>query len=144
MKGMVPVRGYQRPAGNQHDDGDGFKQVLKQITPLTKVGAVCFVIGKLTGVLAIPAVFIPSLNALALPLIICWGSFVFTTIILCSVDHFVVRKRRVTAEHARAEEIQTWLMENPDLREQIMAEIEQHRTQDQETEKVIALSNYRD
>jgi predicted Fe-S protein YdhL (DUF1289 family) len=96
--------------------------------------------------MAIPAVFIPTLNAFAVPLIICWGSFIFATIVLCSVDHFIVRKRQVAAEQARAEEVQTWLMENPDLREQILAEIEQHRARELETDKdkVVTLSNYRD
>jgi hypothetical protein len=45
MKDMVSVRGYQRPAGNQHEDSDTLKQILKQISPLTKLGAICFVIG---------------------------------------------------------------------------------------------------
>ena len=44
MKAMIPVKGYSRPEASNHETD--FKDLLKSITPLTKIGAVCFVIGK--------------------------------------------------------------------------------------------------
>ncbi|MBN2332200.1 MAG: hypothetical protein JXO49_00740 [Deltaproteobacteria bacterium] len=142
MKGMMPVRGYARQETSNHETD--FKDLLKSISPLTKIGAVCFVIGKLTGVLAIPAVFIPSLNAFAIPLIICWGTLILATIVICSVDHFVVKKRQLGSEQAKAEEVQSWLADHPELREQILAELQQAAQSDTpENDKVISMSSYR-
>jgi len=142
MKGMIPVKGYQgHPL--QPDDVD-FRDVLKNISPLTKVGAGCFIAGKLFGVLAIPAVFIPSLNIFAIPLIICWGSLIFTTIVVCSFDHFVISKRNAEASQSKAAEVQTWLAEHPDLREEILADLIQEQNEaTEEKKKIVTLSNYR-
>ncbi len=142
MKGMIPVKGYQAQTP-QHEDTD-FRDVLKGISPLTKVGAGCFVAGKLFGILAIPAVFIPSLNIFAIPLIVCWGSLVFTTIVVCSFDHFVISKRNAEASQNKAVEVQTWLAEHPDLREEILADLLQEQKEvTEEKKKIVALSNYR-
>jgi len=86
------IRTYSRSyraIGNEPAD---FIAIIQSISPLTRVGALCFVFGKLMGILAIPAAFIPALNAFVVPLVIIWGSMVFTAIILCSVDHY--RKKR--------------------------------------------------
>lgn len=142
MKGMIPVKGYQvHPS--QPDDVD-FRDVLKNISPLTKVGAGCFIAGKLFGILAIPAVFIPSLNIFAIPLIICWGSLILTTIVVCSFDHFVISKKKSEAAQSKAAEVQTWLAENPDIREEILADwLQEQRKTTEEKEKIVKLSNYR-
>jgi hypothetical protein len=142
MKGMIPVKGY-RDQTPQHEDTD-FRDVLKGISPLTKVGAGCFVAGKLFGILAIPAVFIPSLNILAIPLIVCWGSLIFTTIVVCSFDHFVINKKNAEASQSKAAEVQTWLAEHPDLREEILADLLQEQKEvTEEKKRIVNLSNYR-
>lgn len=138
MKGMIPVRGYSPPA-TPHQDMD-FTDILKNITPLTKIGAICLVAGKLFGILAIPAVFIPSLNMFAIPLIICWGSLVVTTIVLCSVDHFILSKKRDAAVQGKAAEVQSWLAQHPDLREQILTELQQE--EENPESKVVNISRY--
>ena len=142
MKGMIPVKGCQAHTP-QYEDTD-FRDVLKGISPLTTVGAGCFVAGKLFGILAIPAVFIPSLNIFAIPLIVCWGSLVFTTIVVCSFDHFVISKKNTELSQSKAAEVQTWLAEHPDLREEILADLRQEQKDATEEErKIVKLSNYR-
>ncbi len=142
MKGMIPVKGYQTHT-DPHQDAN-FKDVLKSITPLTKIGAGCFVAGKLFGLLAIPAVFILSLNVIAIPLIVCWGSLILATIVLCSVDHFVVSKKKAEESQSKAAEVQTWLAEHPDLREEILADLLQEQKEvTEEKRKVVELSTYR-
>lgn len=141
MKGMIPVRGYQSPT-LQPQDKD-FIDILKSITPLTKIGAACFVAGKLFGVLAIPAVFIPALNMFAIPLIICWGSLIATTIVLCSVDHFIISKKRASETQNKAAEVQSWLAEHPDIREQILEELQSDaKDTDSKEGKVVSISRY--
>jgi|GEM_PF-1754329 uncharacterized membrane protein (DUF106 family) len=141
MKGMIPVRGFQSPTP-RHQDMD-FIDILKNITPLTKIGALCFIAGKIFGVMAIPAVFIPSLNMFAIPLIICWGSLVVTTIVLCSVDHFIISKKRAAETQSKAAEVQSWLAEHPDIREQILAELrEETKDAVKEKDKVVNLCRY--
>ena len=142
MKGMISVKGYQQAHTPQHESAD-FGEILKNISPLTKVGAGCFVAGKLFGILAIPAVFIPSLNIFAIPLIICWGSLVLATIVVCSFDHFVISKKKTEASQSKAAEVQAWLAENPDLREEILADLlQEHRESTEEKKKIVKLSNY--
>ncbi|HDL08326.1 MAG TPA: hypothetical protein ENG35_06260 [Desulfobacteraceae bacterium] len=142
MKGMIPVKGYQAQTP-QHEHTD-FRDILKGISPLTKVGAGCFVAGKLFGILAIPAVFIPSLNIFAIPLIVCWGSLIFTTIVVCSFDHFVVSKKNAEETQSKAAEVQTWLAEHPDIREEILADLRQEQKEvTEEKKKIVKLSNYR-
>ncbi len=141
MKGMIPVKGFQ-PSTPPPQNTD-FIDILKNITPLTKIGAVCFVAGKLFGVLAIPAVFISSLNMFAIPLIICWGSLILTTIVLCSVDHFIVSKRRAVATQNKAAEVQSWLAQHPELREQILAELQENENDKSNgDDKVVSISRY--
>ena len=84
-------RTYSHNYGYQNDDPADMLEVIQKIPTLTKIGAICLVMGKFMGIMAIPAAFIPSLNVLVVPLIIIWGSFVFLSVALCSVDHF--RKR---------------------------------------------------
>lgn len=142
MKGMIPVKGYQEQEPS-HENVD-FRNILKDISLLTKVGAGFFVAGKLFGILAIPAVFIPSLNIFVIPLIICWGSFIFATIVICSYDHFVISKRKAETSLNKAAEIQTWLAEHPGLREEILADL---LAKEQEIptgeKKIVELSKYR-
>ncbi len=84
-------QGYQA-IGNEPAD---FLAVIHAISPMTRVGALCFIFGKFMGILAIPAAFIPALNLFVIPLVIIWGSMVFTAIVLCSVDHY--RKKKAEA-----------------------------------------------
>jgi len=140
MKGMMPVKGYQQNIANQPHEVD-FREVLQTITPLTKTGALCFVVGKVFGLLAITAVFVPALNIIAIPMVICWGGLVLTTIVLCSYDHFVVSKRRSKPKELDAAEVQTWLASHPELTEQIISQIQTET--DIEKEKVVGLSSYR-
>ncbi len=143
MKGMIPVNGYQTHHADPYQDVD-FKNILKSITPLTKVGAGCFIAGKLFGILAIPAVFITSLNAFAIPLIICWGSLILTTIVVCSIDHFVISKRKAETAQSKAAEIQTWLAEHPDLREEILTELQQNQETVSDTkDNIVNISRFR-
>jgi hypothetical protein len=89
------IRTYARGYRSLDNEPADFIAIIQSITPLTRVGALCFVFGKLMGILAIPAAFIPSLNLFVVPLVIIWGSMVFTAIVLCSVDHY--RKKRAEA-----------------------------------------------
>ncbi len=142
MKGMMPVRGYRQESGLNYQEVD-LKRLLQTITPLTKIGAVCFVAGKLCGILAITAVFIPQLNAFAIPLVICWGGLILTTIIVCSYDHFVVSRRRLDEEERRAAEIQDWLATHPELTEQILSQLQEETATVDRKEKVVSLNSYR-
>jgi len=76
-----------------------FLGIIQSISPLTRVGALCFIFGKIMGILALPAAFIPALNLFVVPLVIIWGSMVFTAIALCSVDHY--RKRRAETDNEK-------------------------------------------
>lgn len=81
-------RNYRQPVPDAAD----FLETIQKIPVLTKIGALCLVMGKFFGVMAIPAAFIPALNILVVPFIVAWGGFVFIAIALCSVDHFHHKK----------------------------------------------------
>ncbi len=81
-------RNYRQPA----PDAANFIETIQKIPVLTKIGALCLVMGKFFGIMAIPAAFIPALNILVIPFIVAWGGFVFIAIALCSVDHFHHKK----------------------------------------------------
>ena len=86
------IRYYRNNYNAVYDQPRDFLEIIHSISPLTRVGALCFIFGKLMGILALPAAFIPSLNMFVVPLVIIWGSMVFTAIGLCSIDHY--RKKR--------------------------------------------------
>ena len=91
------MRTYSRYQATYKQPKD-FIEIIRSISPLTRVGALCFVFGKLMGILALPAAFIPSLGMFVVPLVIIWGSLVFTAIVLCSIDHY--RKKRIESQEA--------------------------------------------
>ena len=68
-------------------------EILEDITFLTKLGALCLLTGKIFMVVAIAAVFVPLLNGYAVTCTVIWGSLVFTSIVLCSVDHYLVQPK---------------------------------------------------
>ena len=98
------------------------EKIINQVPVLTKLGGACLVCGKFVGVLAIPAVFIPELNSLAIFLVISWGGLVFTSIALCSYEHF--RKKSVQTDEEKLALINDLIYENPNLRHQLEQEIE--------------------
>ena len=91
------LRYYRSNFNAVYDQPRDFLEIVHSISPLTRVGALCFIFGKLVGILALPAAFIPSLNILVVPLVIIWGGMVLTAICLCSVDHY--RKQENESEH---------------------------------------------
>ena len=122
MKGMTPVRGYQKTVDSYYNDID-FKTVYENITPLTRLGIVIFIIGKIIGIMAVPTVFIPSLNMLAVPMIIMWGGCMMITIAVCSYDHFHNNKKIPEENQDKAEQIKKWLHDNPELKETIFSDL---------------------
>jgi len=116
MKGMTPVRGFL--VDNQVRGDIDYKNILESITPLTKIGIVIFIIGKIIGIMAVPAVFIPTLQMFAIPLIICWSSCIIVTIGICTYDHFKKTNQDYKGKD-KIEQIKKWLNENPDLKDQI-------------------------
>lgn len=109
------VRGYSYPQKNL--DINGIGAMISKTPPLTQMGAVCLICGKFFGLLAIPAVFIPELNCLAIFLVCTWGGLVFSAIALCSYEHF--REKKVDNEAEKLAFISELLHENPGLREQL-------------------------
>jgi hypothetical protein len=69
-----------------------YMEIIQSISFLTKLGALCLITGKLFMFIAVAGIFVPALNAYAIPCTIIWGSLVFTSIILCSVDHYINRR----------------------------------------------------
>ena len=67
--------------------------IIQSISFLTKLGALCLITGKLFMLVAVVGIFVPALNAYAIPCTIIWGSLVFASIILCSVDHYITRRK---------------------------------------------------
>jgi len=116
------ISGYQSvryPGRNQAD----IIGVINNLPILTKLGGGCLIVGKFVGLLAIPAVFIPSLHSLGIILIITWGSLVFTSIVFCSYEHF--REKKVGRnEGQKMALIQELLAENPDLRRELATTLE--------------------
>ena len=68
-------------------------EIIQSISFLTKLGALSLITGKFFMLVAVAGIFIPVLNAYAIPCTIIWGSLVFTSIILCSVDHYIARRK---------------------------------------------------
>ena len=66
-------------------------EIIQSISFLTKLGALALITGKCFMLVAVAGVFVPTLNAYAIPCTIIWGALVFTSIILCSVDHYITR-----------------------------------------------------
>ena len=118
-------RTYSRNYGYQNDDSADMLELIQKIPTLTKIGAICLVMGKFMGIMAIPAAFIPSLNVLVIPLIIIWGSFVFLSVALCSVDHF--RKRKLESNQEKMDAISAMIDESPELRDQLLDELDQQK-----------------
>ena len=86
------IRSYSRTYSQYNSDATDFLEIIQKIPTLTKIGALCLVMGKFMGVMAIMVAFIPELNVLVAPLVMAWGGFVFIAIILCSTDHFRQKK----------------------------------------------------
>lgn len=134
---MTPsqIRTYSRNYGYQNNDSADMLEVIRKIPTLTKIGAICLVMGKFMGIMAIPAAFIPSLNVLVVPLIVTWGSFVFLSVALCSVDHF--RKRKLETNQEKMDAISAMIDETPELRDQLLDELDQ---QEEEPAVIIPLT----
>ena len=79
-----------------------YMEIIQSISFLTKVGALFLITGKIFMFMAVAGIFVPSLNAYAIPCTIIWGGFVFTSIILCSVDHYI--HKRESARNGEIEE----------------------------------------
>ena len=77
----------------QSQKKSSYMEIIQSISFLTKLGALCLITGKLFMLVAIAGIFVPTLNAYAIPCIIIWGSLVFISIILCSVDHYIDRRK---------------------------------------------------
>jgi uncharacterized membrane-anchored protein len=87
------IRSYSRNYSQYNTDAADFLEIIQKIPTLTKMGAICLVMGKFMGVMAIMVAFIPELNILVAPLVIAWGGFVLIAIVLCSTDHFRQKKQ---------------------------------------------------
>ena len=72
-------------------------EIIQSISFLTKLGALCLITGKFFMLIAVVGIFVPALNAYAVPCTIIWGSLVFTSIVLCSVDHYITRRKNAAA-----------------------------------------------
>jgi len=70
-------------------------EIIQSISFLTKLGALSLITGKIFMLVAVVGIFVPALSAYAIPCTIIWGSLVFTSIILCSVDHYITRRKNV-------------------------------------------------
>ncbi len=70
-----------------------YMEIIQSISFLTKLGALCLITGKFFMFIAVAGIFVPSLNAYAIPCTIIWGTLVFTCIILCSVDHYLYKRK---------------------------------------------------
>jgi len=121
--GSSQKRSYNRSYDYQDNDSTDIFELIQSIPTLTKIGAICLVLGKFFGVMAIPAAFIPALNILVVPLIFAWGSFVFFAIALCSVDHF--KKKKLGSQKEKQAEVTAMIEETPELRDQILHELNQ-------------------
>ena len=107
------TRTYSRNYSPYNSDTGDFIEIIQKIPTLTKIGAICLVMGKLMGVMAIMVAFIPELNILVVPLVIGWGGFVFIAIVLCSTDHFRQKKQAHNRKDLTAEsELETEATQN--------------------------------
>ena len=121
---MTPsqIRTYHRNYDHHSDNSTDILEIIQKIPTMTKIGAICLVMGKFFGILAIPAAFIPSLNILVVPLIITWGSFVFVSIALCSADHF--RKKKLETNKEKMDAISSMIEESTELKDQLLHELD--------------------
>ncbi len=117
MKGMIPIKNYSS-YNNRIRDHIDYKNIYASITPLTRIGIIIFVIGKIFGIIVLPTIFIPSLQILAIPLIICWAGCVITTIVICSYDHYN-KLKSINNNEDKIEQIKKWMAESPQLKDQI-------------------------
>jgi len=75
-------------------------EIIQSISFLTKLGALSLITGKVFMLIAVAGIFVPTLNAYAIPCTIIWGALVFTSIILCSVDHYIARSKHSAGAEA--------------------------------------------
>jgi len=81
-------------------------EIIQSISFLTKLGALSLITGKIFMLVAVVGIFVPALSAYAIPCTIIWGSLVFTSIILCSVDHYITRRKNVAGNlHILAKDV---------------------------------------
>lgn len=112
------TRAYKHNYGYQNDESADILEIIQKIPTLTKIGAVCLVMGKFFGIMAIPAAFIPALNILVIPLVITWGGLVFLAVALCSVDHF--QKKKLEENTVKTNSSSATIEEIPQLRDQLL------------------------
>lgn len=124
-KRMSPsqVRTYSRHYDHQTSDDADFFEMVQKIPTLTKMGAVCLVVGKFMGIMAITVAFIPALNLLVVPLVVAWGGFVFISIVLCSTDHF--RRKKLAENKEKLAAVTDITAEIPELQEQLLQELKE-------------------
>lgn len=127
------TRTYSRNYHQPTPDAGDFLDMVQKIPVLTKVGALCLIMGKFFGVMAIPAAFIPALNILVVPFIVAWGGFVFIAIALCSVDHFHHKKL------ATREDKLVTITEVPETAPQLLDQIRQRFAKQEEDEPVVII-----
>ncbi|HDS16977.1 MAG TPA: hypothetical protein ENN66_10330 [Proteobacteria bacterium] len=120
------VRGYNHPG--QDLKIDDIASLISKVPPLTQLGALCLISGKFVGLLAIPVVFIPALNSLAIFLVITWGGLVFTSIALCSYEHF--REKKTSTEKEKLDLINNLIDESPSLRTMLVDELQSAHNSD--------------
>ncbi len=131
------ITGYQ-PANRTSGREVDVSGIISGLPTLTKIGGACLIAGKFVGLLAIPAVFIPALHSIGIILVITWGALVFTSIILCSYEHFRKKDHETTQEKVLL--LQKLLKENPALIEELTMDLEQEQVAEEtETQKVIRL-----
>ncbi len=127
------TRTYSRHYHQQTPDAADFLETIQKIPVLTKIGALCLVMGKFFGVMAIPAAFIPALNILVVPFIVAWGGFVFIAIALCSVDHFHHKKL------ATSEDKLVTITDIPETEPQLLDQLRQRFTKSEADEPVVVI-----
>ena len=108
-------RGYQPQRRNL--EINDITSMINKTPALTQMGAVCLICGKFVGLLAIPCVFIPELNCLAVFLLCSWGGLVFSSIALCSYEHF--REKKIDGEQEKLAFISDLLHERPELKKHL-------------------------
>lgn len=73
-----------------------YMEIIQSISFLTKLGALCLITGKFFMIIAVAGIFVPALSAYAVPCTIIWGSLVFTSIVLCTTDHYIAKRKNAT------------------------------------------------
>ena len=93
MSRQHPLPAYGKYLPDEKISSLSSMEIIQSISFLTKLGALSLITGKIFMLVAITGIFVPALNAYAIPCTIIWGSLVFTSIILCSVDHYITRRK---------------------------------------------------